>query len=165
MSHYSGLIKCTNNKFFGNILISNGIISLEEYNSKKDSLVMTNPFPGGYATEDCIRYKKDRARKLFDEGNYDQLMLETFAFLNSMDSNERSNDVLNIVCHGEYDDEKLKLYSCYATNKAYYRSRDSDEIFYFDQETYKFYNSEKEEVSSPVNFDDYDIIRVSYSFD
>ena len=87
-------------------------------------------------------------------------MLETFAFLNGMYPNEISNDVLHIVCLGE----KLKLYSCFSTDKSYYLSKNSNEIFYFDQETHKFYNPDKKEINTIVNFDDYDIITVSYKF-
>lgn len=163
MSHYNGLIKCNNNKIFTDILINNGIISKEELDKNKDKLIMPIPFPSGYTTEDCINYRKNNARKLFEEGNYEQLMLETFAFLNNMCYNEKPNDILNIVCTGDYDENRQILYSCYTGNKIYYSSKDNKETIYFDDSDYKFYDSNNQKIQV-VNFDDYDVIRVSYSY-
>lgn len=165
MLHYNGLIKCLNNKVFTDILIDNNIISKSEYEEFKSELVMPNPFPDSFYTEYCIELNKSEARKLFEDKNYEQLMLETFAFINSMTGKNRPSNILNITCFGCIYDEFLNVDSCYTSDKTYFSINiDKSNSIYFNTKTHKFYNSKKEKIKDIVNFEDYDVIRVSYIY-
>lgn len=168
MAHYNGLIKCSKNKVFTDILIKQGIITEEELVKYFDKLVMPKPFPNSHMSEECIKYRKDNARKLFDQGNYEQLMIEAFAFLNSMGPDERPNCVLNIICFGKFEEQILTVYSCYSSNNNHYMTdsigNGNKSDLYFDTEEFKFYDKDKKQIDYIVDFDDYEIIRVSYGY-